>query len=168
MKKLADLTPEEFLKLLSEFHAAPERRSKMTMTEIKELAIRLNKKINVPLIRETGEEKILIKVVLKIDRFLYDHLPNEFYDLIRSADKGIHVSEAKRLIRRLSNLANEKINIPYIPEIMEKIAMQFVIGIVIRAAVRNVDLLSSLEQSDNYDGDWDELKLPVTEKSGVA
>ena len=84
VKTVAELTTEEFEGLLHEFYAPPEKRYKMTTEEIKDLAQRLNKKINVPIINETGEEKILIKVILKIDGFLYDHLPNEFYDLIRS------------------------------------------------------------------------------------
>ena len=116
MAKVAELTTDQFTELLSDFYAVPEKRSKMSLDEIKELATRLNKKINVPIINETGEEKILIKIVLKIDNFLYDNLPNEFYDLIRSTDKGIDDREAKRLVRRLTRMANEKIDIPYIPE----------------------------------------------------
>ena len=129
MATVAELSTDQFKVLLSEFYAPPEKRTKMTTEEIMELATRLNKKINVPIINETREEKILIKIVLQIDNFLYDNLPNEFYDLIRSVDLGIDNREAKRLVRRLTKLANEKIDIPYIPEQMEFIALKFVIGI---------------------------------------
>lgn len=140
MNTISNLTEEQFKKLLDEYFAPPSSRSKMTSEEIKELAQRLNKKINVPLIGETKEEKILIKIVLRIDRFLYDNLPNEIYDLVRSLDKGISDEEAKRLIVRLSKLANRHINIPYIPEKAEYVAIRFVISLIINAARKNWNL----------------------------
>lgn len=148
-KTLAELTTEEFMVLLDDFHAEPKQRNKMTEEEVKDLAIRLNEKINVPFIDETGEEKILVKIVFKIDTFLYDHLPNEFYDVIRSADRGISDKEAKRLVRRLTKLANEKIDIPYLPEVAEKIAIKFVIGLVVRAAREKLNFKEVREQSSN-------------------
>ncbi len=149
MTTVAELTTDQFKVLLSEFYAAPEKRSKMTTNEIKELAERLNKKINVPIINETKEEKILIKIILKIDNFLYDNLPNEFYDLIRSSDKGIENREAKRLVRRLTKLANDKIDIPYLPEPMDRIAFKFVIGMVVKAARKHLNFSDVLSNSDN-------------------
>src|SRR5680860_562093 len=110
MNTVANLTTDQFKELLTDFYAVPEKRSKLTTEEIKELAQRLNRKINVPIINETKEEKILIKIILTIDNFLYDNLPNEFYDLVRSTDNGIDNREAKRLVRRLTKLANDKID----------------------------------------------------------
>ena len=140
MPLLAELTKVEFKNLLDEYFASPEERQKLTREEIMELAQKLNEKIDVPFVSETGEEKILVKIVVKIDTFLYDHLPNEFYDLVRSLEGGISDQEAKRLIKRLAKLANEKIDIPYIPEAMEYIAIRFLIGIIINAARREWDL----------------------------
>lgn len=148
MTNVGDLTVPEFKKLLSEFHAVPEKRTKMKQSEIIELAERLNKKINVPIINETREGKILVKIIFKIDNFLYDNLPNEFYDLVRSADQGIDRREAKRLVRRLTKLANDKIDIPYIPEPMERIAFKFVIGMIVKAACKKLTLSKVLETSD--------------------
>jgi len=149
MKTVANLTTEQFKELLKDFYAPPEKRSKMTTSEIKDMATRLNRKINVPIINETGEQKILIKIILRIDNFLYDNLPNEFYDLVRSQDKGIDNREAKRLVRRLTRLANNKIDIPYIPEVMERIALKFVIGMVIKAAKKHHKFSIVLSNSDN-------------------
>lgn len=143
MTTINELTEAQFKSLLDEYFAPANKRSKMTDKEIKDLAERLNEKINVPIINETGEEKILIKIVIKIDRFLYDHLPNEFYDLVRSLDKGIDDEEAKRLIKRLSKLANDKIDIPYLPESVEYIAIRFVIGVIINAARKRWDIAKS-------------------------
>jgi len=142
------LTTAEFKTLLDEYFAPPEKRTKMSDEEIKDLAKRLNERIDVPIISETGEEKILIKIVFTIDRFLYDNLPNEFYDLTRCLDKGIDNQEARRLIKRLSKLANANINIPYIPEKVEYIAIRFIIGIIINAARKKWNLLLALENAN--------------------
>ncbi len=139
MSKLNELTTEEFKSLLNDFYAEPTRRNKMTEEEIVDLAKRLNDRINVPIINETKEEKIFIKIILKIDNFLYDNLPNEFYELIRSSDKGIDEKEAKRLVRRLTRMANDKVDIPYLPEFAEKFAIKFVIGMVVRSARKKLN-----------------------------
>ena len=139
MPKIVDLTDEQFKQLLDEYYAPPGKRSKMMQDEVKALAERLNDLINVPIIGETTEEKILIKVVLKVDGFLYDSLPNEIYGLVRSVDKGLSDDEATRLISRLSGLANQKIDIPYLPESAEFIAIRFVIGVIINAARKGWD-----------------------------
>jgi hypothetical protein len=134
MPTLNELTETQFKNLLDDYFAPPKKRQKMTQEEILDLAVRLNEKVDVPLIGDTTEEKILVKVVLKVDTFLYDNLPNEVYDLVRSVDKGIDEQEATRLINRLSVLANEKIDIPYIPDSAEYVAIRFVIGVIINAA----------------------------------
>ena len=101
------------------------------------------------------EEKILIKVIVKVDTFLYDHLPNEFYDLVRSVDKGIDDEEAKRLIKRLTKLANEKIDIPWIPEPIEYIPIRFVISVIINSARKQWDMARAQEEVDVVPGDKD-------------
>lgn len=146
-RTVAELTTQEFITLSNDFYAEPKKRRNMTEEEIRDLAIRLNEKIDVPFIQETGEERILIKVILKLDTFLYDHLPNEFYEIIRSTDRGISDKEAKRLIRQLTKLANDKIDIPYLPEIVERIAIKFVIGIVIRSARQKLNFKEVREHS---------------------
>ena len=85
---------------------------------------------------------------MKVDTFLYDNLPNEFYDLVRSVEDGIDEDEAKRLIKRLAKLANEKIDIPYLPEKMEYIAIRFIIATIINAARKNWDLAKAKSAID--------------------
>jgi hypothetical protein len=137
MPTINELTETQFKTLLDEYFAKPEKRSKMESAEIKDLAEKLNEKINIPIVNETGEHKIFVKIVVKIDTFLYDNLPNEFYDLVRSLDDGIDDDEAKRLIKRLSKLANKHIDIPYIPESLEYVAIRLIIGVIINAARKN-------------------------------
>ncbi len=73
--------------LMRECIAEPYKRTNLTDEEVKDLAQKRNKEINLPLISEAGEEKVLIKFVYKIDRFLSENLPDEFYNLVRSTDK---------------------------------------------------------------------------------
>lgn len=141
MEKINDLTVDQFKGLLRESNLEANNRSNLTEEEIKNLAQRLNMKIDIPLLSENTEEKILIKIVTKIDQFLSENLPNEFYDLIRSLDNGIDEKEAKRLVKRLSSLANKKIDIPYIPEAVEHVAIKFIVGLIINAARKRSSLL---------------------------
>lgn len=147
MATITELSEEQFKGLLDEYFAPAEKRSKMDEEEVKDLAKRLNEKIDVPIINETGEEKILIKIVIKVDRFLYDNLPNEFYDLARSLDKGIDDAEAKRLIKRLSKLANKELDIPYLPESAEYVAIRLIIGVIINAARKQWDMHKAKEHA---------------------
>ncbi len=143
MTTLSQLTEQQFKELLDEYFAPQPKRHKMTETEVRNLAEKLNDKIDIPFFSEKKEGKILIKIVLKVDTFLYDNLPNEFYDLVRCLDDGIDDDEAKRLVKRLAHLANNKIDIPYIRENFEYIAIRFVIGVMINAARKNWDFLKA-------------------------
>jgi len=156
MTKLTEITHEEYNSIVSEFYAEPIHRNKMTEKEIIELAKRLNEKIDVPIIDEIKEEKIFIKIILKIDNFLYDNLPNEFYGLLRSTEKGIDDTEAIQLISRLTKLANNKIDIPILSEKAEEKAIKFVIGIVVNAARKTLNFNKVLSNSE---------KLVITESN---
>ncbi|MCT4616172.1 MAG: hypothetical protein N4A49_15040 [Marinifilaceae bacterium] len=145
MTAIRELTQNHFNQICDEFNAPCHRRSRLSKDEVVLLAESLNKKINVPLISEAKEESILIRIILKIDRFMYDNLPNELYDITRSLDRGIDDNEAKRLIVRLTRLANRHIDIPYIPEIMEHIAIRCIIGIIINSVRKHWDLTRSAQ-----------------------
>lgn len=139
MAKISEMTDEEFKKMLSEYYAPIEQRNKLTPHQILELAERLNKKVDIPFIDETGEQKLLVKVITKVDNFLYNNLPNEFYNFARSLDHGINDEEAKKIISSLAKIANQKIDIPWIPEAAEYVAFRFVIGVVVNAVRKNWD-----------------------------
>ena len=134
------LTDEQYEQILCDYNAAVENRKKLTKDQLERIATELNGKIDVPLISEETEKKILVKIIKKVDRFLYDNLPNEIYDLIRSTEDGINDKEARTLIVRLSKMANKKIDIPYIPELMEYIAISFVMGIIINSMRKHLKL----------------------------
>ena len=76
----------------------------------------------------------------------------------RSHESILHFRKSKDFIfnefyaapeKRSKMTTNEKIDIPYIPEQMEKIAFKFVIGMIVKAARKNLKLSSVLDTSDS-------------------
>lgn len=145
METIKELTVEQFKGVLKECIAEAKKPSKLTDDEIKVLVQKLNKKIDLPLVSEVGEERILTKIVTKIDNYLSENLPDEFYDLLRDSEKGISDKEAKELIDRLSKIANKQIDIPYLPEAGEGIAIKLVIKIIVESARKQCLLLKENE-----------------------
>lgn len=128
-----ELSKVEFDKIVHDFYARQNERQKLSQEESQKIASKLNGSIDVPFKGEKWEQKVLVKLVVKVDNFLYDHLPNELYDLIRSMDEGINDEEAVRLTRSLAKLANKKLDIKYVPEIAEFGILSFVIGWIVNA-----------------------------------
>lgn len=146
MTLIKKLTDDVLKEVQSEYNAPTVERILLTEEEIVSLAEKLNEKINIPYFSEKQEGKILVKIVLKVDAFLYDYLPNEFYDLVRSVDNGIDDEEAKRLIKRLSALANKKVDIPFIPESLEYMIIRLIIGVIVNGARKNLDFTKANEK----------------------
>ncbi|MDX8338436.1 hypothetical protein SLH46_04515 [Draconibacterium sp. IB214405] len=131
------LTKEQFDAIIAEYYARDEHRQRMTHEEVESLAKKVNQEINFPFMGEKREGKILIKIIVKVDNFLYDNLPNEIYDLFRSLDDGISQEEARLLARRLAKLANKKIDVPFIPESLEFVLFNLIIGLIVNAMRKN-------------------------------
>lgn len=105
----------------------------LTKKEVEKIATRLNKKIDIPVIDEKIEQKIFVKIVKKLDRYLYGVLPNEIYGLIRLADQGITEKEEQVLKDRLPTLLNKHINIPIIGEHAEREIISLFLDTVLEA-----------------------------------
>jgi len=101
--------------------------------EIEKIATKLNRKINVPFLDEEKEQVVLVKLVRKIDRYIYSVLPNEFYALIKDSTDGIDDDEADMIKNRVAKSINKAVDIPYIPEPLEQIAFEFIVGQIINA-----------------------------------
>ena len=159
MPNLSDLTEKDFKQLLDDYFKEPAKRQQLTLEEANQLAQELNPHIDIPLMKEKTESKILVKVIIKVDTFLYDNLPNEFYDMVRSTKNGIDDKEAKRLAIRLAKLANKRIDIPYIPEQFEYLAIRFILSVLINAAREKVGFLKACKEVDIN-------KIPRKKKAG--
>ena len=121
-------------------HDADQKIDMLSLQELESIATRLNDVINIPLIGEEREQVILIKIVKSIDRFIYQNLPNEIYELIRYGEDGISVEEAETIRVRLASIINRHVNIPYLSEQTEQKVFEFVLGIITRALVKNSKL----------------------------
>lgn len=110
--------------------------------EVLAIAAKLNKEINIPFIKEGTEATILFKTVKKIDRVIYQNLPNELYALIKSGSDGISDQDAEDLEKVLASRINKKINIPYIPEWTEEKIFRVVIRVIVNAMRKNYSILN--------------------------
>ena len=110
--------------------------------EIEHLAAKLNDKVDVPFLKEGTEHIILAKIVKKVDRYLYNALPNELYGLIKVATDGLSDDEVEQLTKILSTRANNEVNIKYLPEWVEQEIFEFLIGLIVGAMRRNATIMS--------------------------
>ncbi len=110
--------------------------SMLTPKQLELLASRVNAMVNIPYLNEEQEQKVLVKAVRAVDLFLYDQLPNEIYGLIKDASDGISQEEAERMSKRLAQIANERVNLPYLTEWMEQKIFEMLIGFILNAMVK--------------------------------
>lgn len=75
-----------------------------------------------------------------IDRELYNLLPNEYYSLIHNATDGISEDEAELLIKRVTPLINNVVNIPILTEDMESKVIEIILGLIIKGMIKGLKL----------------------------
>lgn len=134
------LTQEQWNRLKEDMDAKIEMLSD---EEILIIASKLNEEIDIPFIKEGTEKTILVKIVKKIDRFLYQNIPNELYGLVKVTNDGISDDEATQLKLVLANRLNKKIDIPYLPEFLEQKVFEFAISIIVSAMRKNFSILNA-------------------------
>lgn len=134
------LTQEQWEQLKNDMDSQIEM---LNDEEILYFASKLNDEINIPFVREEKEEKIFVKIVKKIDRFLYQNLPNELYGLVKITSDGISKKEAEQLKLVLGSRLNKKFDIPYVPEFLEQEIFELAVSIIVKAMKKNFNLLST-------------------------
>ena len=115
----------------------------LTQAEVEAIATKLNKVINLPILKEDKEQIIFVKIVKQIDRFLYGVLPNEIYELIRVASDGISEKDALVMEENLTKLANGYIYLPFLTEPMEETVFRVVVGLIVRAMLKGKTIKKS-------------------------
>jgi len=96
----------------------------------------LLKVIKLPEYLESIIKIILIKVIKRIDSLLYQLLPNEIYDFINSTKVGFSPEEAKEIKVRIVKLINDRIDIPFLSEDIERLIIETVIDILFTAMIK--------------------------------
>lgn len=135
------LTEDQIKKILQDMDSKVEM---LTPEEVAKIATELNKKVDIPFIKEDTEHTMICKIVKKIDRILYKSLPNEIYGLVKHSNDGITKEDADRLERVLATRLNKSLDLPYLPEWVEQQIFETVIGLLVHAMLqgKSIDLLA--------------------------
>jgi len=108
----------------------------LSQEQINYIADKLNKKINIPIIGEKFEKKLIIKGLEKVDTELEQHLPAEWSKLLDDVSDGIEPGSPADLQSIKDNLVaflNKKIDIPIIGEKAEAKLFGFAIDMIFDA-----------------------------------
>ena len=108
----------------------------LTKDEVELIASKLNHAVNLPILNEAREQLVFSKLVMLIDRFLYNVLPNEIYELIRDASDGIQAHDLPNIEDNLVSLATEYLNIPFLSRSQEETVYRVVIGLIVRSMLK--------------------------------
>ena len=136
---------DEYSSLVKDFFAKRSARTLLTREENIAIAERLNEKVSLPFLSETKEHAVLVKIILKIDNYLYEQLPNEIYELIHTMDEGFDDSEAAQLAARLSKQAHDDINLPFLTAHVEYYSITFVLTLLINAMREGSNIQHAIE-----------------------
>lgn len=131
------LTLNEHQKILDD---ADTKIEMLSSKQLDLIATKLNGWVNIPFVSEKKEQIVFVKIVKKVDRFIYKNLPNELYEVINDSLDGVSISEAELIEERLSSYINRYINIPYLTERMEQKVFEFILGIIISALVKGKNI----------------------------
>ncbi|KXJ50298.1 hypothetical protein WNY58_06310 [Neptuniibacter pectenicola] len=134
------LKDDQYNALTKAYFAKRSQRKLLNKTESIQIAERLNEKVSLPFLSEQKEHAVLVKIIIKIDNYLYEHLPNEIYELIHNIDEGFDDSEAAQLAARLSKQAHDDISLPFLTSHVEYYSITFVLTLIINAMREGSDL----------------------------
>ena len=131
------LTPEQMESIRNDYFM---KVSMLTDAEILLVANKVNNVVNLPFLNEEKELIIIVRVIHWIDCKLYRLLPNEYYQLIRNSADGISQDEADLIVSRITPLISNLIDIPYIPESLEKRIIALVLSLIVNAMIKGFKL----------------------------
>lgn len=115
--------------------------------EIGLIAAAVNRRIDAPFLNEAQEGRILFKVIKRIDQFLWQVLPDELYELYRTAVDGLDGNDADMLKERLVTIINKYVDLPFLSEETEKKLFEFVLGIVCDAIRKGRNLILATKEA---------------------
>lgn len=111
--------------------------------QIKVIAKKVNKKVDVPIIGEKFEYRIIVFGLNKIDKVLDEELPPDFAQLLDDVSDGFEPespADLEKVKLHLVTFINKKVNIPLMGEKAERELIEFVIEIIIDAMTKNKKL----------------------------
>lgn len=99
------------------------------------IADEIESKIRLPKLPTNDRYKVICKVIKKIDRAMYQFLPNEYYELINSVEKGIKIQEAEVIRQRLTSVLVSNVKIPILTEYDEEQFIKIVVNRITDAMI---------------------------------
>lgn len=99
------------------------------------IADEIEAQIRLPKLPTEERYKVICKIIKKIDRTMYQYIPNEYYTLINHKDKGIKAQEAEILRQRLIKTVINNMPIPILTEFDEEKLITIVINKVTSAMI---------------------------------
>jgi len=100
------------------------------------IAGKIDDQIRFPKLETEEKYKVICKIIKKIDRAMYNVLPNEYYDLINIENKGIENKEAEVIKQRLVDVLSKYIDIPVLTEHDETKFIEIVVKEITQAMMK--------------------------------
>lgn len=88
--------------------------------QIFSIADEIEEKIRLPKLPTNERYKVICKIIKKVDRAMYQCLPNEYYELINHENKGIKIQEAEVMKQRLTKCIMHSVSVPILTEYDEE------------------------------------------------
>jgi len=154
------ITDKKHARMKKDYFAKRSARYRLTKKEQTAIAQRLNEKISLPFLSEAKEHAVLVKLILKIDNYLYNLLPNEIFDLIHDQDEGFDEIEAAQVAARLNKMAQADLNLPYLSDHHEYYAITFVLIVLINAMREGSDLEHAIKVTQHPQMMADDFPFP--------
>ena len=108
----------------------------LTTEQKKYLAEKINDKINLPILGEKAEFKIIMKALDKIDSVLETEVPDDFKEYLNDVSKGLDPGKAAEIEMIKDNTVkflNKKVDLPLVGERAEKKIFDLVIDLLLEA-----------------------------------
>jgi len=116
----------------------------LTTEQIEAIVVKINAKINLPILGEKAEAFVFKMAVKQILKFLENNLPEEWMQLINDATDGLTPQEVDNIVEKLVRYMNAKIDIPLLGEDVEATLFDMVVRLIIEAMTKNKNLESLL------------------------
>lgn len=101
--------------------------NKLTEEELEVRAKEMARERNFPFVKEENEWLVYKAILRKVDHFLFEHVPPELYAMVKESRGEMEENERKKLADKIAKYANEKIDMPYLPEVAEKVVLKMVV-----------------------------------------
>lgn len=113
----------------------------MILTEAQRIWLRdeINQDVNLPILGETAEGRIIEKIITAVEEYLAKALPDDIEADIKAVVQGLEPGkpiDKDALTERLATLANGYVDVPFVGEAREQQWLETIFGFVIKALVR--------------------------------